>query len=88
MERQINQKTWDGKDIYIGIDVHKKNWKVTIMSDQNEHKKTILLVEKAYKLIQEQRMRDIDKKLLEKKMNQALKDEKFNMYMFIKDWLN
>jgi len=38
MQPQINQKTWEGKDIYIGIDVHKKNWKVTIMSEQNEHK--------------------------------------------------
>lgn len=38
MQTQDKQNTWNGKDIYIGLDVHKKNWKVTIMSEHNEHK--------------------------------------------------
>jgi len=73
----------EGIDAVVAkINLHKDK------GDQNQNKKTLLLVEKAYKLIQEQRMKDIDKKLLEEKIKLSLKDEKFNMYTFIQDWLN
>jgi transposase len=38
MQKQSNKKFWDGEPIYVGIDSHKKNWIVTIMSSHNEHK--------------------------------------------------
>jgi len=38
MQAQRNELNFKGQNIYIGIDVHKKSWSVTIMSDQLEHK--------------------------------------------------
>ena len=31
MRVKINKKTFEGQSIYVAIDVHKKDWKVTIM---------------------------------------------------------
>jgi len=38
MRTEITKKSFDGQHFYIGIDVHKKSWKVTIMSEHYEHK--------------------------------------------------
>lgn len=38
METQSNKLDFKGQNFYIGIDVHLKNWKVTIMSEKHEHK--------------------------------------------------
>jgi transposase len=38
MRTKVNEKTFDGQKFYVGIDVHKKSWKVTVLSDQYEHK--------------------------------------------------
>ena len=38
MQRKINQINFNGQPIYIGIDVHQKSWKVTILSEHYEHK--------------------------------------------------
>ena len=38
MPRKIKKIKFNGQPIYIGIDVHLKSWRVTIMSEQNEHK--------------------------------------------------
>lgn len=38
MQVLINEKSFKGKRIYIGIDVHKANWMVTIMLDEITHK--------------------------------------------------
>jgi transposase len=38
METKVNQKLFDGQSIYVGIDCHKKNWTVTILGEQYEHK--------------------------------------------------
>lgn len=38
MQRQIKKLNFEGQNIYIGIDVHKKDWKVSIMSAHLEHK--------------------------------------------------
>jgi hypothetical protein len=32
MQQKINEKTFEGQSIYVGIDVHKKDWIVTIMT--------------------------------------------------------
>lgn len=38
MQKQINNKSFEGQTIYSGMDVHKKNWKVTILCGNIEHK--------------------------------------------------
>jgi transposase len=38
MQEKINEKTFEGQSIYVGIDVHKKDWKVTIMTDDLTYK--------------------------------------------------
>lgn len=31
MQEKVNEKTFSGQSIYVGIDVHKKDWKVTVI---------------------------------------------------------
>lgn len=38
MQAKVNEKLFDGQSIYVGIDCHKKNWTVTILGEQYEHK--------------------------------------------------
>jgi transposase len=40
METEVKgtKKLFDGQSIYVGIDCHKKNWTVTILGEQYEHK--------------------------------------------------
>jgi transposase len=38
MQNKVNEKLFDGQSIYVGIDCHKKNWTVTILGEQYEHK--------------------------------------------------
>ena len=38
MQAQRNELNFKGQNIYAGIDVHKKSWNVTIMSEHLEHK--------------------------------------------------
>jgi len=38
MQRQRNGLNFEGQNIYVGMDVHKKSWIVTIMSEHLEHK--------------------------------------------------
>jgi hypothetical protein len=39
MQRQRNELNFKGQNIYVGIDVHKKEWTVCICTDHLEHKK-------------------------------------------------
>lgn len=39
MQVQSNKKIFEGQNIFAGIDVHKKNWTVSIFSEQLEYKK-------------------------------------------------
>jgi transposase len=41
MQTKVNEKLFDGQSIYVGIDCHKKNWTVTILGEQYEHKTMI-----------------------------------------------
>ncbi|HET7817730.1 MAG TPA: methylmalonyl Co-A mutase-associated GTPase MeaB [Bacteroidia bacterium] len=59
----------------------------------NEHtsssfntKKLFLLTEKAYKLIQNERMRNIDKKKLQKEIENKIKQPDFNLYKFVRNY--
>jgi transposase len=38
METQSNKLDFTGQNIYVGFDVHKKNWRVSIMSEHLSHK--------------------------------------------------
>ncbi|MCW3789270.1 IS110 family transposase [Plebeiibacterium sediminum] len=38
MQSQFNKNQFEGQSFYIGIDVHKKSWKVTILGEEYEHK--------------------------------------------------
>ena len=55
-------------------DLHKKN-----------EKRSWLLAEKAFQLIQQQKMKGIDKQVLKQKIEEA--GNEFNLYRFIKDYL-
>ncbi len=51
--------------------------------DIKNTRREYLLTEKAYKLIQQKRMADVDKKKLQLDIAEALKDEGFNLYAFV-----
>lgn len=38
MKNKNNTLSFAGQDIYVGIDVHKKSWMVTILTEETEHK--------------------------------------------------
>jgi len=38
MQTKVNDNLFTGQSIYVGIDYHKKSWKVTILGDHYEHK--------------------------------------------------
>ncbi|MFP4622417.1 MAG: IS110 family transposase [Bacteroidales bacterium] len=38
MQTQVNKNLFNGQTFYVGIDCHKKSWKVTILSEHYEHK--------------------------------------------------
>ena len=38
MQTKVNDNLFAGQSIYVGIDCHKKSWKVTILGEQYEHK--------------------------------------------------
>lgn len=52
---------------------------------ENKHK-PFLLAEKAYRLIQRQRMIDIDKKRLQQDIAKACKNDGFNLYRFVSEY--
>ena len=35
---KVNEKSFEGQPIYVGIDYHKKSWKVTVLGKEYEHK--------------------------------------------------
>lgn len=37
-EVKVTKKLFDGQSLYVGIDCHKKNWTVTILGEEYEHK--------------------------------------------------
>jgi LAO/AO transport system kinase len=53
---------------------------------QNNHEKTWLLVEKAYRLIGQRRMRMIDKNLLGKRLEHEMQKKDFNIYKLVKEY--
>lgn len=62
------------------------NWLLTINVGVNE-RKNLLILEKAYRIIQHQRMLDVDKIELRKAINEAILTSDFNVYRFIEKWI-
>jgi LAO/AO transport system kinase len=58
-----------------------------MLNQQNPQLKTYLLAEKAYKLIQNERMKEINKLNLKAALEQAYADEHFNLYTFVKAFM-
>lgn len=65
-----------------------------ILSKINDHhttginsKRSYLLAEKAYRLIQNFRMKDVSKQELKEKLEVGMKDKDFNLYLFVRDQL-
>jgi LAO/AO transport system kinase len=58
-----------------------------MLSQQRQEFKTYLLTEKAYKLIQNERMKAIHKNDLKASLEQAYKEEQFNLYTFVKAFM-
>ncbi|RYZ50568.1 MAG: hypothetical protein EOO14_19125 [Chitinophagaceae bacterium] len=46
-------------------------------------KRSWLLAEKAYHLIQQKRMKDVDKASLQKTLGEKLEEKDFNLYRFV-----
>jgi LAO/AO transport system kinase len=69
----------------VGID-SLLNW---ILSKERipNHRKSLLLAEKAYRLIQARKMSMIDRKALVKAIDEAQLSKKFNIYSFIEEWI-
>lgn len=38
MQTKVNDKLFEGQSFHVGIDCHKKNWRVTILGEKYEHK--------------------------------------------------
>ena len=38
MQTQFNKISFEGQNVFIGIDVHLKSWKVTVMTENNLQK--------------------------------------------------
>lgn len=68
-----------------GIDILMK--KIKEHSSKNMNKKSSLLAEKAFYLIREHRMRDIDKNVLKKKIEEEQKNGYFNLYTFLNEYI-
>ncbi|MHB8208240.1 methylmalonyl Co-A mutase-associated GTPase MeaB [Mucilaginibacter sp.] len=56
---------------------------ITSATNKRYPRKEMLLADKAYKLIQQKRMADVDKKKLQHAIAEALDDPEFNLYKFL-----
>lgn len=58
-----------------------------MLNQHHNQLKTYLLTEKAYKLIQNERMKSIDKRILKIELEKAFSKEQFNLYTFVKEFM-
>ena len=59
---------------------------ITSLTNKKHQRKEMLLADKAYKLIQQKRMADVDKKKLQQNIAKALVDPEFNLYKFLDEY--
>jgi LAO/AO transport system kinase len=72
-----------GQGIQELIDAIKVHNNTSIFNE----KKYWLLTEKAYQLIQKERMKDVDKLMMKQRIEEETKKASFHLYRFIHDWL-
>ena len=77
-------KTIADKD--TGVDDLCKWMMKPILGNQVERNE-FLFAEKAWKLIQQEKMKNIDKKKLRESIREALKNDNFNIYRFADEWM-
>lgn len=58
------------------------------LKEIENHRKFLLMTDKAYQLISHFRMKDVDKKKLHLEVNEAMKNENFNLYKFVEKWIS
>lgn len=68
------------KELLQQINTHRN------IKQKSRERKNFLLAEKAYRLIQKNRMKDIDKKILQQEIMKISENENFNLYRFIKKY--
>lgn len=74
---------------HIGIDhLHNAILSHQQFSDKEIYRKYYLFAEKAFQLIQRERMKDIDKHSLVKEIEEAMQQTDFNLYRFVANKLN
>ena len=60
---------------------------IELLKEEEQGKKYLLLVEKAYHIIQQKRMRNVDKHILKENIKQGiLNDVDFNIYKFVQEY--
>lgn len=59
---------------------------ISSATNKKHLRKEMLLADKAYKLIQQKRMVDVDKKKLQQNIAKALVDPEFNLYRFLEEY--
>ncbi|HZG99681.1 MAG TPA: methylmalonyl Co-A mutase-associated GTPase MeaB, partial [Flavisolibacter sp.] len=72
-----------GQGIQELIDAIKVHNNTSIFNE----KKYWLLTEKAYQLIQKERMKDVNKLMMKQRIEEESKKASFHLYRFIHDWL-
>ena len=63
------------------------NWMMKPVQGNQAERKEFLYAEKAWKLIQQEKMKNIDKKKLRESIREALKKDNFNIYRFTDEWM-
>jgi len=74
----INKADRDGADLFAN-----NLKKLVAQKEQPNNRKRLLLAEKAYRMIQQKRMADIDKRQLQQAIIKALDSPNFNLYNFV-----
>lgn len=69
-----------------GVDELNRNIQHLLKHHHSKEKKYWLLAEKAFQLIQKNRMKDISKKDLTEKIKEELNSQQFQLYMFVKKY--
>jgi len=88
LQKIIHQKNEDHIPVFLTTASQQKGIKdvadfILSKPDLKSKRKELLLTEKAYKIIQQHRMADVDKKKLQQNIAEALVNERFNLYQFI-----
>jgi LAO/AO transport system kinase len=93
LKKIINQKKGQGPPVFKTVASKGEGLDDVVdflksASHLKNDRKAFLLSEKAYKIIQQRRMNDVDKKKLRQTIAEALVKPEFNLYSFLEDYFN